>query len=93
MATAILQGAAIVTVDDEFSIHDPGWILIEDRRIAELGSGEAPRSLIRAADEHLELGGHVVMPGMTNAHTHLFQTFFRGLADDKPLLTWLEDCI
>ena len=33
------------------------------------------------------------MPGMTNAHTHLFQTMFRGLADDKSLLDWLRDCI
>ena len=30
---------------------------------------------------------------MTNGHTHLFQTFFRGLADDKTLLDWLRECI
>ena len=34
-----------------------------------------------------------VMPGMVNAHTHLFQTFIRGLADDKTLLPWLEAAI
>ena len=34
-----------------------------------------------------------VMPGMINAHTHLFQTFIRGLADDKPLLDWLKAAI
>ncbi len=34
-----------------------------------------------------------VMPGMVNAHTHLFQTFIRGLADDKPLLDWLKTAI
>ncbi len=34
-----------------------------------------------------------VMPGMVNAHTHLFQTFIRGLADDKPLLDWLKAAI
>jgi 5-methylthioadenosine/S-adenosylhomocysteine deaminase len=34
-----------------------------------------------------------VMPGMVNAHTHLFQTFIRGLADDKPLLEWLKAAI
>jgi 5-methylthioadenosine/S-adenosylhomocysteine deaminase len=34
-----------------------------------------------------------VMPGMVNAHTHLFQTFIRGLADDKPLLDWLAAAI
>jgi 5-methylthioadenosine/S-adenosylhomocysteine deaminase len=30
---------------------------------------------------------------MVNGHTHLFQSLFRGLADDKPLLEWLEQCI
>jgi 5-methylthioadenosine/S-adenosylhomocysteine deaminase len=34
-----------------------------------------------------------VIPGMVNAHTHLFQTFIRGLADDKPLLDWLKTAI
>ena len=34
-----------------------------------------------------------VMPGMVNGHTHLFQTFFRGLGDDKSLLDWLRDYI
>ena len=34
-----------------------------------------------------------VLPGMVNAHTHLFQTFLRGFADDKPLLEWLKVAI
>lgn len=33
----------------------------------------------------------VLMPRLINAHTHLFQTFLRGLADDKPLLRWLKE--
>ena len=37
--------------------------------------------------------GTATIPGMINAHTHLFQTFFRGLADDKSLLDWLKECI
>ena len=31
-----------------------------------------------------------LLPGMVNGHTHLSQTFVRGLADDKPLLAWLK---
>ena len=41
----------------------------------------------------IDTSGAVVMPGMVNGHTHLFQTFFRGLADDKSLLDWLRECI
>ena len=33
------------------------------------------------------------MPGLVNVHTHLAMTCFRGLADDLPLMTWLNDHI
>ncbi len=35
--------------------------------------------------------GRLVMPGLVNAHTHLAMTLFRGLADDLPLMEWLQD--
>lgn len=33
---------------------------------------------------------HVVMPGLINLHTHAAMTLMRGLADDKPLMPWLN---
>ena len=33
----------------------------------------------------LERDGHVLIPGLVNAHTHAAMTLFRGLADDMPL--------
>ncbi len=93
MTSLLISGGAVVTVDDAFTVHDPGWVLIEDDRIAQVGPGEPPSAMIEAADRVIDATGSAVMPGMTNAHTHLFQTFFRGLADDKPLLDWLRDCI
>ncbi len=35
--------------------------------------------------------GGIIMPGLINAHTHAAMTCFRGLADDLPLMTWLND--
>ncbi len=93
MTTLLISGGAVVTVDDAFTVHDPGWVLVEDDRIAEVGAGEPPAAARSSADRVIDATGSAVMPGMTNAHTHLFQTFFRGLADDKPLLDWLRDCI
>ena len=93
MSGLLITGGAVVTVDDAFTVHDPGWVLIEGDRIAEVGPGEPTPATIDAADRVIDATGSAVMPGMTNAHTHLFQTFFRGLADDKPLLDWLRDCI
>jgi 5-methylthioadenosine/S-adenosylhomocysteine deaminase len=40
-------------------------------------------------DGDLDVGGRVVMPGMTNGHTHSAMTLLRGHSDDVPLHTWL----
>jgi len=93
MSSILISGGAVVTVDDAFTIHDPGWVFLVDERIAAGGAGEPPSDIASSADRTIDATGSAVMPGMTNAHTHLFQTFFRGLADDKPLLDWLRDCI
>lgn len=89
----LLTGGAVVTVDEEFTIHDPGWVHVIDDRIVAVGAGSPPRALMETIGRVIDTTGSAVMPGMVNAHTHLFQTFFRGLADDKPLLDWLRECI
>nr|GFD60688.1 5-methylthioadenosine/S-adenosylhomocysteine deaminase-like isoform X1 [Tanacetum cinerariifolium] len=35
----------------------------------------------------------LLSPGLINAHGHAAMTLFRGLADDLPLMTWLQDHI
>lgn len=45
------------------------------------------------AAKQLKLDNHVVMPGLINAHTHSPMTLFRGLADDLPLMDWLQQHI
>lgn len=41
----------------------------------------------------VDLPGHVLMPGLVNAHTHAAMTLMRGLADDLPLMRWLREHI
>lgn len=89
----LLTGGAVLTLDDSFTIHDPGWVLVHGATIANVGAGDPPAAIRKAAERVVDTTGSVVMPGMVNAHTHLFQTFFRGLADDKSLLDWLHQCI
>ena len=91
MTDTLFSNVGVVTVDDAGTIVENGWIAVEDGHIAAYGEGQAPAALVAGAREHLDTDGHVVMPGMVNAH--LFQTFFRGLADDLALLDWLEQCI
>jgi 5-methylthioadenosine/S-adenosylhomocysteine deaminase len=41
----------------------------------------------------LILKNHILIPGLINAHTHAAMSLMRGLADDLPLMRWLEDHI
>jgi 5-methylthioadenosine/S-adenosylhomocysteine deaminase len=43
--------------------------------------------------ERVTLDEHALIPGLINAHTHNPMTLMRGLADDQPLMTWLQDHI
>ncbi|MCY1505364.1 5-methylthioadenosine/S-adenosylhomocysteine deaminase [compost metagenome] len=64
---------------------------IRDGRIALL----APRdqALRHPATETRELPGMLLAPGLVNAHGHAAMSLFRGLADDLPLMTWLQEHI
>lgn len=45
------------------------------------------------AEQTLHLGQQALLPGFINAHTHAAMNLFRGLADDLPLMRWLEEHI
>lgn len=64
---------------------------IRDGRIVFIG----PRATALKLDatEVRELPDMLVCPGLINAHGHAAMTLFRGLADDLPLMTWLENHI
>ncbi|EJM83530.1 MULTISPECIES: TRZ/ATZ family hydrolase [unclassified Pseudomonas] len=64
---------------------------IRDGRIVFIGP--RPAALKLNATEVRELPGMLLSPGLINAHGHAAMTLFRGLADDLPLMTWLENHI
>jgi len=43
--------------------------------------------------QHLHTENGLIMPGLVNTHTHAAMACFRGIADDLPLMTWLQDHI
>lgn len=61
---------------------------IRDGQIVFIGPRSAAARL--QAREIRELPGQLLAPGLVNAHGHAAMTLFRGLADDLPLMTWLE---
>jgi 5-methylthioadenosine/S-adenosylhomocysteine deaminase len=66
-----------------------GSVLIENDKIVEITSDNTPTN----ADEVINGEGKCLIPGLVNTHTHLSMSLMRGLADDLPLDTWLNDHI
>src|SRR5882762_1075301 len=67
-------------------------VLVEDGRIKRVGRSD-DRTAGRSKRTVIDCKGLVVLPGLVQAHIHLCQTLFRGLADDLPLEAWLAQRI
>ena len=67
-------------------------VAVRDGKIEAILPAHEARSRFPAYEE-TALDSHVLMPGLVNAHTHAAMTLLRGLADDTPLLRWLEEHI
>jgi 5-methylthioadenosine/S-adenosylhomocysteine deaminase len=84
----IIKNASILTIDDSFSIFNPGAIAIKNDIIEAVGD-ESEILSSYSSTEILDAGGKILMPGLINAHTHVPMTLLRGLADDLRLDVWL----
>lgn len=67
-------------------------VVVEDGRIGALVPVDELDSR-HAGIERVELPGRALIPGLVNMHTHSAMALLRGLADDLPLMRWLEDHI
>lgn len=67
-------------------------IVIENDLIKAIGPREQLLSEYPNAP-HIELKDHILAPGLINAHGHVAMTLMRGMADDYPLMDWLEQHI
>jgi 8-oxoguanine deaminase len=78
----------LVTMDADRREIRNGGLLIERNRIVAVGPSDA---LPAAADEVIDLAGHVVIPGLINTHHHMFQCLTRVVppAQDGELFDWL----
>ncbi len=82
----LLRGGRVVTMDGSRRVLDAD-VLVEDGRIKKVGLGGS--AVGRSKPSVIDCKGLVVLPGLVQAHIHLCQTLFRGLADDLSLEDWL----
>ncbi len=82
MTTLLISAGLVFTGEREI---EGGWVLSRDGMIAEVGSGDAP-----PADEVIKAPNCVAVPGLVNAHDHMYQWATRGYAPDGTLFEWLR---
>lgn len=90
MGTLLIRDGAVLTADGWL---EPGYVYIEDRKIRLVGAGGPDAELAKGVNDVINARRKAVLPGLTNAHTHLSQTFMRGLAGGRPLIEWLKEVV
>jgi len=88
----LIHGALVVTMDAADTVLEDGAVAVKGGEIVAVGPSAAVRREYRG-NKTIDGNGRLLVPGMINTHGHAAMTLFRGLADDMPLKTWLEDFI
>ncbi|MBM4313656.1 MAG: amidohydrolase, partial [Deltaproteobacteria bacterium] len=89
----LITGGTLLTMEKTAETIEAPVIGIRDGEILFAERGPLPAGYSPEARERIDASECIVMPGLVNTHTHLPMVLFRGLADDLPLMTWLNDHI
>src|SRR5690242_3070300 len=65
-----------------------GYVRIQDGAITAVHTGTPPEVL--PDEQVIDAAGGVLMPGLVNAHTHLYQVLLRAVWEDLELMPWLK---
>lgn len=86
----MIKNGTILTMDRENSILEDNFLCIQGDTISHIGAdGEGSFEAMITVDAK----GGLILPGLINGHTHAAMSLFRGLADDLPLMEWLNNYI
>ena len=88
----LIHARWIIPVEPPDTLHENHAIAIHEGRIVAILPSEQADARYRAQTTH-RLAGHALIPGLVNAHTHAAMSLLRGLADDLPLMEWLNQHI
>ena len=89
MESILLHHCRALLMDEENTLLDPAYVVVEGERIAAVSSTRPQGPFA----QEIACGGNVLMPGLVNAHTHIPMTLMRGYAGGCDLHTWLNDWI
>lgn len=82
----------LVPIEPAGTVLEQHALAVDGGRIVAVLPAAEARAQFQAR-ETLELPQHAVMPGLVNTHAHSAMTLMRGIADDLPLMDWLQNHI
>lgn len=88
----LIHAGWVIPVEPEGVVLEQHSIAIKDGHIAAILPRNEAESQFQA-ETVVDKPGHVLIPGLINTHTHAAMSLMRGLADDLPLMTWLNEHI
>jgi cytosine/adenosine deaminase-related metal-dependent hydrolase len=89
MSTLLVKNIAhLATFDAGGREIEDGALLVRGNVIERVGTTADLADV--AADETLDLAGHLVMPGLVNTHHHMYQNLTRVMVQDDELFVWLR---
>ncbi len=90
-ADILVSNGIVLTLDNKNSQIKNGSVAIKKDKIVAVG--DADEFAAWEVSKIIDASDCIIMPGLVNTHTHAAMVAFRGLADDLPLMTWLNDYI
>ena len=85
----LIKEAQLLTMKPGEEAAFIGYIAVDDDgRISSIGRGAPPSSL--KAREVVDAKGKIVIPGFVSAHSHIWQSAFRGLAANQYVRGWSD---
>ena len=84
----LIEARWIATVAPDTVLKSHAVAVDNGRILSILPAGEA--RVRYAPKETVSLQEHILIPGLINLHTHAAMSLMRGLADDLPLMDWLQ---
>ena len=88
----ILRARWVIPVEPTNTILEHHSVIIDKGCITAIESNDIAEQSYQS-DDVIDLGQHALIPGLINTHTHVAMNLFRGIADDLPLMTWLNEHI
>ncbi|MBF0243386.1 MAG: amidohydrolase [Desulfamplus sp.] len=89
----LIKNGVVLTIDSQMRVIQNGYVAVKDSLIVGVGSSDELLAANLVADEVIDAKDRIIMPGLINSHTHASMAIFRGIADDLPLMEWLNNHI